>query len=292
MSTRSRRRPVRLTLCIAVALALAAGATGCAASSGPVSSDPVQNAPGSGASSGQSAPVPAGVRGRVVFDMGHGEIFGPDDPSELGQSKMVGAMRDAGFDVQVSQTPITPALLQGAAGIILAGPMRPLTAEEFQALDIYVREGGTVLLTVHVPFPVIAVPSHFGLPVTPVVIESDAPLPGADPSVFVADGAKPDPVTQGVQQLLVVSGWQVSAGSKQASIVIDSGQGTWGDKNRDGQKDVEGPFGVVGVARYGKGTVIVLGDDAILANVAIDEADNRQLLENLFKLFETSAKTV
>ncbi len=95
-----------------------------------------------------------------------------------------------------------------------------------------------------------------------------------------------------MQQLLVVSGWQVSAGSKQASIVIDSGQGTWGDKNRDGQKDVEGPFGVVGVARYGKGTVIVLGDDAILANVAIDEADNRQLLENLFKLFETSAKTV
>ena len=49
---------------------------------------------------------------------------------------------------------------------------------------------------------------------------------------------------------------------------------------------------MVGVARYGKGTVIVLGDDAILANVAIDEADNRQLLENLFKLFETSAKTV
>ena len=128
---------------------------------------------------------------------------------------MVGAMREAGFEVQVSQAPITPALLQGAAGIILAGPMRPLTAEEFQALDVYVREGGTVLLTVHVPFPVIAVPSHFGLPVTPVVIESDAPLPGADPSVFVADGVRSDPVTQGVRQLLVVSGWQVSAGSKQ-----------------------------------------------------------------------------
>ena len=41
--------------------------------------------------------------------MGHGEIFGPDDPSELGQSKMVGSMRDAGFDVQVTTSTITPA---------------------------------------------------------------------------------------------------------------------------------------------------------------------------------------
>ncbi len=285
----SRRRFGRLTAVTLVALAFVAGATGCT-SGGSGASSTAASSSGSSASSGQQ--IPPGVRGRIVFDMGHGEIFGAEDETDLGQSEMVASMREAGFEVQVATSTITPQLLSGAAGIVLAGPMRPLTVEEFEALDVYVREGGTVLLTVHVPFPVIMVPSHFGLPVTPVVIESDAPLPGADPSVFIADGVKPDPVTDGVSQILVVSGWQVSAASPQAKIVVDSGEGTWGDKNRDGQKDVEGPFGVVGVARYGKGTVIVLGDDAILANVAIDQADNRRLLENLFKLFETSAKTV
>ena len=51
-------------------------------------------------------------------------------------------------------------------------------------------------------------------------------------------------------------------------------------------------MGVVGVARFGKGTVIVLGDDAIFANVAIDEGDNRSAAAEPVQAVRDERKTV
>ena len=36
-------------------------------------------------------------RGTIIFDMAHSEVFGPQDASELGQSKTVERMRAAGY---------------------------------------------------------------------------------------------------------------------------------------------------------------------------------------------------
>jgi hypothetical protein len=235
----------------------------------------------------QQAPAAEASRGTIVFDMGHSEVFGPDDTSDLGQSRAVDRMRAAGFEVVVNPDTITAEDLGEASGLVIAGPMRPLLREEYVAINEFVERGGTLLLTIHVPFPVLAVPAHWGLPVTPFVMTSEQPLPGAgDPSVLIADSIEQGRITAGVSRVLVVSGWPVSATSPDAEIVVRTGAGTWIDANKDGAQDTSetAEFGVVGAAGVGSGTVIVVGDDAVFANVALDQADNAALLDNILEL--------
>ena len=51
--------------------------------------------------------------------------------------------------------------------------------------------------------------------------------------------------------------------------------------------DPQPPYGVVGVATIGSGRVVVLGDDAIFANIAIDTNDNAKFLDNLLELISS-----
>lgn len=236
--------------------------------------------------------APPPLKGRIIFDMAHGEIFGPDDTGELGQSQAVQTMRDSGFEVDVTTERLTAEKIDGAAGVVLAGPMVALSDSEVAALDAYVRAGGTVFLTTHVPYPIMALPAHWGLPVSTLIVQSRTPVPGGDAGVFVTSQVVTDTVTEGVGSVAVVSGWAIRSASPSSKVVVGSGAGTYADQNRDGKPDVEGPFGLIGVARYGKGTVIISGDDAVFANLAIDAAGNKKLLQNLLELFATSAKLV
>ncbi|HET6351777.1 MAG TPA: DUF4350 domain-containing protein [Coriobacteriia bacterium] len=222
----------------------------------------------------------------LVFDMAHGEIFGPDDTTELGQSRAIERMKQAGFDVRVNTQTINADTLANATGLMIAGPMRPLTREEYIAVNDFIERGGTLLLTIHVPFPVLAVPAHWGLPVTPFVMASEAPVPGMDAGVFVADEIEKSYLTEGVSRVFVVSGWPVATSSKNASTPVKSGRGTWIDADNSGSQEPSetASFGIVGSATVGKGHVIVTGDDAIFANIAINEADNVRLLDNILRL--------
>jgi hypothetical protein len=48
---------------------------------------------------------------------------------------------------------------------------------------------------------------------------------------------------------------------------------------------------MVGVARVGQGTVILVGDDAVFANVGIGQADNTRLLMNILSLMAESTRS-
>lgn len=253
-----------------------------------------------GCSTGGDIPEPTvgadseGTLGRVVFDMGHGEIFGATDTSELGQSTVVERIEAAGFDVQVSTEPLSDELLEGAAGLILAGPMTALTVPESDALDAYIRDGGTVVLTLHVPFPVMSLPARFGLPVTTGVLRSEDAADPEDSGVFVARDIAEDEITAGVEGVLVLSGWGIEAASQEASVVVASGTESWVDIDGDGVRtdaDPSGPFGVVGVARVGAGTAVVVGDDGVFANVGIGAEDNARLLDNIIALMLRSGRS-
>lgn len=236
-----------------------------------------------------SAPA-AGSKGAIVFDMSHGEVFSPDDSSELGQSRVVEAMKAAGFEVRINTEPITAETLDGVAAIYVPGPMRPFIDSEKTALDDYVARGGTVLLSIHVPFPVLGTPARWGLPVGTAVMQSIQPVDERDPGIYVATGIADDPITEGVSRVLVVSGWAVRTEPTKlakGSLVVTSGPGVVVDGNNDRKitsADPQPPFGVVGVAPVGYGRVIVLGDDAIFANIAVDQADNPILLDNILKM--------
>jgi hypothetical protein len=200
-------------------------------------------------------------------------------------------MRDAGFEVAVNRQVVTAETLRGASGLIVAGPMVPLRREEYVAITDFVKAGGTLLMTIHVPYPVLAVPAHWGLPVSPAVMMSENPVAGAnDASIFVADVVRPGPLTEGVSRIAVVSGWPVSATSRDATIAVATGADTIADKNRNQKLDPgeKGSFGVVGMAKVGRGTVVVLGDDAIFANIALYAEDNVKLLDNVIRLMRAA----
>jgi hypothetical protein len=174
-------------------------------------------------------------RGTIIFDMAHSEVFGPQDPSELGQSKTVERMRAAGYAVQIITEKISKATLgPDVAAVYLPGPMVPLMDKERTALDDFVRRGGTMIMTVHVPFPIMGTPARYGLPVgTGVMV-----VPGAtpDPGVWATSEIKMDPVTRGVKALSVVSGWPVSVSPSEIAdsrIVIEAPKNAVVDGNTD-----------------------------------------------------------
>lgn len=275
----------RVTLLLSLLLAsslLVAGCTADSKASSSITIEPVAAAP-------ESAPSPAPTR-KLVFDMGHREIFGPDDTSELGQSQAIDHMRNAGFEVTVNQDAITAEDLQGASGLMLAGPMIPLQDAEYETITAFAESGGVVLLTIHVPYPVLKVPAHWGLPVEPAIMMSERPYEGADPTVFPATDIKKSRLTEGVDALAVVSGWPVTTATKQAEYVIKTDDAAWVDVNQNGTRDEGegGPFGVVGATRVGDGFIIVIGDDAVFANMAIGQPGNARLLDNILEMMRGS----
>lgn len=272
--------PVRLlaTLLLATALLMA----GCAKE--PASGEPSLGQPGAG------MPTPTNAIGTIVFDMGHGEIFGAQDTSELGQSQAIARMQAADFQVVINSDAITEEDLVQASGLVIAGPMTPLKDEEYAAITSFVERGGTVLLTIHVPFPVLKVPAHWGLPVATQIMMSQRPFANpAEPSVFIADQITDNPVTEGVSRVLVVSGWAVTPATETARIAVATSADTWvtsaGDQQPAPPADAQfDSFGVIGIAGVGAGRVIVSGDDAIFANLALGQADNARLLDNIIKV--------
>lgn len=232
-----------------------------------------------------------GPRGSIVFDMAHGEVFGPQDSTDLGQSAVVGLARAGGYGVTVNTSQITTdTFSENVAAIYLPGPMRPFTESERNALDDFVRRGGTAIISIHVPFPVMGTPTRYGLPVGKgVMIATGSSADPSDPGVWTTDRIASDPLTEGVKRILVVSGWPVSLSESQiadprivvsapADVLVDA----TGD-NRFTAEDPQPPYGVIGVASVGSGRVIVMGDDAIFANVAIGKFDNSRLFNNILE---------
>lgn len=262
-----------------VLLVLVVGLAGCSPSEPAMVSEP--------------APSPAS-RGTIVFDMGHGEIFSADDTTELGQSNAVARMQEAGFEVTVNRDQITAEDLGTASGLVIAGPMRPLLAEEYAVITDFLTRGGTVLLTIHVPFPVEKVPAHWGLPVGTEIMLSKRPLASAaEPSIFAADVITESTLTEGVKRIAVLSGWPVSSATDDAKLVVKTGEDTWlaatGDKSPAPDSDtVFESHGVIGATRVGSGVVVVSGDDAIFSNLALPAEDNLRLLDNIIKLMSES----
>lgn len=232
------------------------------------------------------ATSPASIHGRVVFDMAHGEVFGAQDTTALGQSGAVERIVQAGFDVEINQSRFTTESVSGASGIILAGAMRLPTFDEQDVLEQYVRDGGVLVITTHVSYPLMVLPERYGMGLTSLVITSDNPLPAADAGSFLANTVEPDMLTEGVGDILVLSSWAVTANGEDARVVISSDEDTWaddGDHARTGA-DAVGPLGIVAVSRLGKGAVVLIGDDAVFANGAIGHDGNKQLFDNVLGL--------
>jgi hypothetical protein len=221
----------------------------------------------------------------VLFDLAHREIFGPTNTSPLGYSSAVERMRKAGGRVVVAHDPYTPEMLRDVSGVIIAGNMAPLTDAEQIALRNFVERGGVVLVATHLSAMDLPLARRFGIEISPkTLLERSAS--GADTTTLNANGIIADPLTEGVHSLDMMGAWALDSPSREASMLVLASPNTWMDINGDKQltkEDPSGRFSVVAATRLGKGLFIVSGDDALFANLALQSADNRRMLDNLMR---------
>jgi ABC-type uncharacterized transport system involved in gliding motility auxiliary subunit len=85
-------------------------------------------------------------RKMVYFTEGHGEadVQNAQDPRGYSQAKL--ALEQENYEVKTLLLPSVEAVPDDASVVAMAGPQRPLTEHEIQALDAYLKRGGRLLL--------------------------------------------------------------------------------------------------------------------------------------------------
>jgi hypothetical protein len=226
----------------------------------------------------------------VLFDVAHSEIFGPKNTSDLGQSAAVARMRTAGLRVVATHTPFTSAMLRGVSGVIISGNMQPLAADELTALEQFVTRGGIVLVTVHIAPLDQNIGQLFGFGFSPGVLQTSNPAVGEDPVNLTCTTIEKSVLTQNVHAVKVLGAWAL-APRPPSTIVVGTGADVFLDMDKSGtltSADMKGPFGMVGERQMGKGVLIMSGDDAVFANIALASKDNMQLFDNVVAAMKTA----
>jgi hypothetical protein len=227
-------------------------------------------------------------RGKTVFDMAHNEIFSPLKDGPLHYSSLYGMFAEGG-EVAVNTGPITPSGLDGVGTYVIAGPAGEFTRDDVVVLQSYVRNGGNLLVLMHIAPPVARLVQGFGIVVSNFVVsERENVIEGQSQDFFVTRLAW-HPITKGVERIAVFGTWGLMAeGGGGARVVASTSDNAWADVNRNRHYDEGEPvlsFGIAATARYGGGKVVVVADDAPFANEFIDRADNRKFARNIIGWF-------
>ncbi len=226
-------------------------------------------------------------RGKTVFDLSHSEIFSPLKDGPLDYSSFYGMIKSSGQGVTVTFEKPVKTSLEGVKTYIIAGPSRGFSGQEQDALKDFVKDGGNMLVLLHISSPVAELTASFGIVATNFVISEATDMIGNESQDFYVSRFTAHPVTAGIKKIAVFGTWGLKA-EGDASIVASTSGKAWADINRDRKFEPGEPaqqFGIIGVASFGKGKAVVVADDAPFANKFIGEADNRRLSENIIKWF-------
>lgn len=224
----------------------------------------------------------------VVFDMAHTEIFSPVKDGPLNYSSFYAMWKTSGEEAGVNKEPITAARLSKVRTYIIAGPAQQLTREEVGALEGFVKNGGNLLVLLHISPPVAQLTNAFGILVSNFTIGEQAGLIDGKSQDFFVTNFGAHPVSAGLEKIAVYGTWGLMA-NEPAMTVAATTPKAWADMDRNRKFDKGEPqqeFGIVAVSETGKGKVVVVADDAPFANKFIGEADNRKLAENIMKWFK------
>ncbi len=240
----------------------------------------------------EKRPAPASpaiaAKGRTVFDASHKEIFSPVKKGTLDYSAFRDMLKASGAAVSVNKDKISSKALEGVGTYIIAGPSEDIGPDEIGALHAFVNKGGNLLVMLHISAPVARLTETFGVVVSNFVVAEETGNIGAQPQDFYITRFTPHPVTEGLRKISVYGSWGllVEGAAKEVAATSDN---AWADLNRDRKRDEGEPaskFGVVAVASYGAGKVVVVADDAPFANKFLKEADNTKLAGNIIKWFK------
>lgn len=218
------------------------------------------------------------ARPKLVIDYAHGEIFMPLDVRPLGYSSFDGLFQEAGYETAVVTEPLTTGDLKDADVYLLAGPMVELGEDEEKVVRDFVEQGGKVIVLVHISKPLERFLAAYNISFGWVIAEDENRLDG--PHDFRVMDMGEASFLEGVDTLGFYGAFSVKAPAEYAHTT----SGAWEDYDMDGALDEGEPKGrkaLIGLAEQGRGSVLVIGDDAVLANAFIDREDNRRFARNL-----------
>lgn len=224
----------------------------------------------------------------TVFDMGHTEIFSPVKEGPLNYSTFHDIWKQSGEEVGLNKEAVTAARLSKVKTYIIAGPVQSFTREEVAALESFVKNGGNLLVLLHIAPPVAQLTNSFGILVSNFTIGETAGLIDNKSQDFFVTNFGAHPVSAGLEKIAVYGTWGLMANEPAMTVAATSAK-AWADMDRNRKFDKGEPqqeFGIVAVSQTGKGKVVVVADDAPFANKFIGEADNRRLAENIIRWFK------
>jgi len=157
------------------------------------------------------------------------------------------------------------------------------SSPEIDKIEKFVKEGGSLLVLLHIAPPLARVTERFGIVLSNAVISETENLIDGKSQDFYARHISPHPVTEGVSSVALYGTWGLLP-EKGAQVVAATGDNAYPDFNRNRVRDEGEPnikVGVVAVCEFGKGKVVVVADDAPLANAFLSMGDNLKLATNI-----------
>ena len=223
------------------------------------------------------------LAGTVLFDQGHGQQFLIEKNGELDLSSFAEVFRLQGATVGSSSEKISDALLSGIDVLIISGPFAPFAKDEVEALFRFVEGGGRLCVMLHVPHPVAALLTRFGLAFSNGVIREQRHLIAGSLQDFYVTDLENHALTRNIKRFAVFGGWAVMNMTRDSSVLARTSPLSWVDLNRDdrlSEGDAMQPLGVMVAGSTGKGRFVVFGDDAIFQNRFLKN-ENMMLARNL-----------
>lgn len=219
----------------------------------------------------------------VYFDVSHRVIFQPDSDKKLGLKSFVSLFENNGDKVHIKAPKFNAPKEARPDVLVLPGSMTEYSTQEINNIEKFVTEGGSLLVLLHIAPPLARVTERFGIVLSNAVISETENLIDGKSQDFYAKQISPHPVTKGVSSVAVYGTWGLLP-EKGARVVAATGDNAFADFNRNRTRDKDEPkikVGVVAISEFGKGKVVVVADDAPLANAFLHMGDNLKLAENI-----------
>ncbi len=185
----------------------------------------------------------------IVWDVDHKPVFPISHYSKL--VGVLGGVVEGGVDD-----------IGKANAYVIAGVTKNFTAEEIDKIVDFVENGGKLVVLIHIP-PTNVKPllKKFGVNVSekPYDVTEVLAVPGED-----------NAITEGVREIYMRGVFPVDGNLfliKKEKVIILGGDGR----------------GVAKLVKFGRGEVLVFGDDAMFLNSYITKADNLKLAKNIAK---------
>ena len=168
--------------------------------------------------------------------------------------------------------------------------MTEFTVEEIEAITDFVKNGGNLLVFVHISQPVFALSEKFDIQPSLAPICDTADPVQDSPQDFYITTFDDHPLSAEIDKLAVFGTWglRIREGGS-SSIVAKTSDKAWADLNQDlvlNEGEPQEAYGIVAISRFGDGRAVICADDALLINKFMKTGNNRQFGKNIISWFE------